>query len=73
MISFYTTVYGTHYLKVSEEDVVSTKELIPDLIYADFDSDGLLVGVQVFAEDPELKDFVEDVDDAEDTESENES
>ena len=70
MISFHTTVYGAHYIRFSEQDVANTKELLEDVVYADFAADGTLVGVQVFSEDSELRDFLNDVDNANEPESE---
>lgn len=62
MISFHTTVYGAHYIRFTEQDVVDTKELLEDVVYADFAGDGTLVGVQIFSEDSELRDFLNDFD-----------
>ena len=70
MISFHTTVYGAHYIRFSDQEVANTKELLEDVVYADFAADGALVGVQVFSEDSELRDFLNDVDNANEPEDE---
>lgn len=55
MITYSHDPNGMHYLKVSNAMVRETKEVLVDYVWVDLDTNGNLVGVQVYSPDEEEK------------------